>query len=157
MSEGKVVAVCLSATAGVPKQTQDRIEIGRYGVEGDYHAGEYRTNGKGEREISRRHVTVVAEEALEAAGRALSVTIPQGGVGENVLVRGMGDLGDLTEEQVLRFSSGVELEVTGQNNPCKNLAVYHPQVPKELYGRRGLLTVVKNPGSVRPGDAVEIV
>ncbi len=157
MSEGRVVAACLSPTAGVPKQAQDWIEIGCYGVEGDYHAGEYRTNGTGEREISRRHVTVVAEEALEAAGKALSVTIPQGGVGENVLVRGMGDLRDVTEGQVLRFSSGVELEVTGQNNPCKNLAVYHPQVPKELYGRRGLLTVVKKTGTVRPGDTVEVV
>lgn len=157
MSQGTVVAVCLSATSGVPKHTQEQIEIGRYGVEGDYHAGEYRTNGKGEREISRRHVTVVAEEALEAAGRALSITIPHGGVGENVLVRGMGDLGDVTEGQMLRFSSGVELEVTAQNNPCKNLAVYHPQVPKELYGRRGLLTVVRSTGAVRPGDTLEIV
>ena len=157
MSQGTVVAVCLSATSGVPKQTQERIEIGRYGVEGDYHAGEYRTNGKREREVSRRHVTVVAEEALEAAGKALSITIPHGGVGENVLVRGMGDLGDVTEGQMLRFSSGVELEVTAQNNPCKNLAVYHPQVPKELYGRRGLLTVVRSTGAVRPGDTLEIV
>lgn len=157
MSEGTVAAVCLSATGGVPKQTQVRIEIGRYGVEGDYHAGEYRTNGKGEREVSRRHVTVVAQEALEAVGRALSVTIPNGGVGENVLVRGLGNLGDVTEGQVLRFSSGVELEVTGQNNPCKNLAVYHPQVPKELYGRRGLHTVVKKTGSIEPGDTVELV
>ncbi len=157
MSEGKVVAVCLSATGGVPKQTQDRIEIGRYGVEGDFHAGEHRTNGKGEREISRRHVTVVAEEALKAVGEALNVTIPHGGVGENILVRGLGDLGEIEAGQRLRFSSGVELEVTGQNMPCSNLSVYHPQAPKQLYGRRGLLTVVKSTGPLKPGDTVAVV
>jgi MOSC domain-containing protein YiiM len=69
----------------------------------------------------------------------------------------MSDLGDVRAGQVLRFASGVELEVTGQSNPCKNLAVYQPQAPKELYGRRGLLTVVRNPGSVRPGDTVKMV
>lgn len=35
MSEGKVVAVCLSTTGGVPKQTQEQIKIGPHGVDGD--------------------------------------------------------------------------------------------------------------------------
>jgi len=157
MSEGTVVAVCLSATSGVPKQTQNRIEIGRYGVESDYHAREFRTNGKGERERSLRHVTIVAAEAVEAVGDALSVTIPPGGLGENILVRGLGDLSGLREGQRLRFSSGVELEITGQNNPCKKLSVYHPQAPKELFGRRGLLTMVKTTGALQPGDTVEVI
>lgn len=80
MSEGKAVAVCLSATGGVPKQTQDQIRIRQYGVNCDYHAGEYRTNGKGERELNRRHVTVVASEAIEAVSRLIGVEIPHGGV-----------------------------------------------------------------------------
>lgn len=157
MSEGKVVAVCLSATGGVPKYPQDEIEIGPYGVNGDYHAGEYRTNGKGERELSRRHVTVVAAEAIEAVSEVIGARIPEGGVGENVLVQGLGDLGAVQPGQRLRFPSGAELEVTGQNNPCSNLQVYHPQTPKHLYGRRGLLTVVVRAGTVRSGDAVELV
>ena len=148
MSEGTVVAVCLSATGCVPKQTQNRIEIGRYGVEGDYHAGEFRTNGKGERERSRRHVTIVAAEAVEAVGDALSVTIPPGD---------LGDVSSLREGQRLRFSSGLELEITGQNNPCKKLSVYHPQAPKKLFGRRGLLTMVKTTGALQPGDTVEVI
>ncbi len=35
---------------------------------------------------------------------------------------------------------------------CLSATAHHPQVPEKLYGRRGLLTVVKNPGSVKPGD-----
>lgn len=157
MSEGNVVAVCLSARGGVPKHPQDEIEIGAFGVNGDYHAGEYRTNGKGERELNRRHVTVVAAEAIEAVSEVIGSKIPEGGVGENILVRGLGDLGEVRPGQRLCFPSGAELEVTGQNNPCSNLQVYHPQAPKHLYGRRGLLTVVVRTGAVRPGDTVELV
>ena len=156
MSEGKVVAVCLSATRGVPKHPQAEVKIGTFGVEGDYHAGEYRIT-KGQTEVNRRHVTVVAAEAIEAVSDVIGVQIPRGGVGENLLVRGLGDLGNVEPGQRLQFSSGVELEVTGQNNPCANLQVYHAQAPKHLYGRRGLLTVVVQTGVVRPGDTVALV
>ena len=155
MNEGKVVAVCLSPSSGVPKHPQDEVKIGTFGVDGDYHAGEYRTS-KGKTEVSRRHVTVVAAEALEAVSEVIGVRIPVGGVGENILVRGLGDLGSIEPGQRLQFSSGVELEVTAQNNPCSNLQVYHPQAPKHLYGRRGLLTVVLQTGVVRPGDTVSL-
>lgn len=157
MSEVTVVAVILSDKGGVPKYTQEMIKIGRLGVEGDYHATEFRTNKKGETTPNHRHVTAVAAEALDAVAEALGVIIPPGGVGENILVRGLGDLGQVQPGERLRFSSSVELEVTEQNNPCSNLSVYHPQAPKELYVRRGLLTVVKTPGSVQPGDTVEVV
>jgi MOSC domain-containing protein YiiM len=48
------------------------------------------------------------------------------------------------------------LEVTAQNIPCKNLAVYHPQVPKLVYGRRGVVAVVVTMGTISPGDLVRI-
>ena len=156
MSEGTVVAVSLSDKGGVPKYAREMINIGRFGVDGDYHATEFRTNMQGETAPNHRHVTVVAAEALDAVAEALGVIIPPGGVGENILVRGLGDLGQLQPGERLRFSSGVELEVTEQNNPCSQISVYHPQAPKELYGRRGLLTVVKTPGLVQPGDTVEV-
>ncbi len=80
----------------------------------------------------------------------------EGGVGENLLVSGLGDLGDLQPGQRMRFSSGVELRVTGQNDPCKNLMVWHPQVPKQMLGRRGVICTVLVQGALRPGDSVEI-
>ncbi len=123
MSEGTVVAVCLSPSGGVPKHPLDEIKIGNFGVDGDYHAREYRTS-KGKTEVSRRHVTVVAAEALKAVSEVIGVQIPNGGGGENILVRGLGDLGNIEPGQRLWFSSGVELEVTEQNNPCSNLQVY---------------------------------
>lgn len=114
-TRGTVVAVCLSAEGGVPKQPQPEVNVGPYGIEGDYHAGEVSRHGSG-----------------------------------------LGDLGDIRPGQRRRFSSGVQLRVTEQNNPCKNLMVWHQQVPKRLMGRRGVVCTVLIPAALRPGDAVEV-
>jgi MOSC domain-containing protein YiiM len=153
---GSVVAVCRRKEKGVPKYPQSEVEIGEYGVEGDYHAGPMRTRSNGEVEPNRRHITLVAKEVFDDLNRELGTDIPPGGFGENILVEGIGDLSDIKEGELLSFSSGVELEVTGQNDPCKNLMVYHNQVPKRAYGRRGLLTVVRTTGRLKPGDTLSI-
>jgi MOSC domain-containing protein YiiM len=151
---GTVAAVCLRKEKGVPKYPQSEVMVGEYGVEGDYHAGPMRTRSNGEVEINRRHVTLVAKEVFDDLNRELGTEISAGGFGENLLVEGLGDLSNVHEGAVLSFSSGVELEVTGQNDPCKNLMVYHNQVPKRAYGRRGLLAVVRTTGRLKPGDAI---
>jgi len=156
MTTGKVVAVCMRKEKGVPKFPQSEVIIGEYGVEGDYHAGPMRTRSNGEVEPNRRHVTLVAKEVFDDLNRQLGTDIPAGGFGENILVAGLGDLSDIGEGTILSFSSGVELEVTGQNDPCKNLMVYDNQVPKRAYGRRGLLTVVRTTGRLKPGDSITV-
>lgn len=156
MSGAGVVAVCLSEVGGIPKYPQASVTVGAYGVEGDYHAGAMRTNSKGEQVPNERQVSVVALEAIEAVGEALAVEIPHGGLGENVLVRGLGDLSQLQPGARLVFGSGVELEITEQNAPCANLSVYHPQAVKQLYGRRGVLATVVGRGTLQPGDSVTV-
>jgi MOSC domain-containing protein YiiM len=115
-----------------------------------------RTRSNGDVEPNRRHVTLVAKEVFDDLNRELGTEIPPGGFGENILVEGLGDLSDVNEGAVLAFSSGVELEVTGQNDPCKNLMVYHNQVPKRAYGRRGLLSMVRTTGRLKPGDYITV-
>ncbi len=155
-TRGSVVAVCLSAEGGVPKHPQPEVNVGPHGIEGDYHAGEVSRHGSGAGQPNERQVSVVAQEAVADAEAQLGIEIPQGGLGENVLVSGLGDLGELQPGQRLRFSSAVELRVTEQNNPCKNLMVWHPQLPKRLMGRRGIVCTVLAPGILRPDDSVEI-
>lgn len=157
MIEASVVAVCLSETGGVPKYAQPSVTIGQHGVEGDFHAGPMRTNSKGEQVPNERQVSVVALEAVEAAAAALSVEVPHGGLGENILVRGLGDLSHLRPGDRLSFGSGVELEIVEQNDPCSNLSVYHPQMVKQLYGRRGVLATVVTPGPLAPADSVTVL
>ena len=154
--KGKIVAVCMKAERGVPKIPQPQVTVGEYGIEGDFHAGPMRTRTDGEILPNTRHVTLVAKEVLDDLNRELGTDIPPDGFGENILVEGMGDLADLKEGDLIRFSSGVVLEVTGQNDPCKNLMVYNDLVPKKAYGRRGVLTIVKKTGKLRPGDVVSL-
>ena len=150
--EGTVVAVCLSESGGVPKHPQATVLVGPFGVDGDHHAGEYDKKGR----LNRRHVTIVAQEALDEVGRELDITVPPGGLGENILIEGLGNLAEIRPGARLHFSSGVELEVTAQNDPCNNLSVYHRLAVKHFYGKRGLLTTVVQSGPLSPGDSVSI-
>ncbi len=153
---GTVVAVCLNPNPGIPKHPQPAVTVGPEGIEGDFHAGPIARHAGRNESPNRRQITVVAQEVIDALNRELSVAIPPGGFGENVLVQGLGDLADLKAGDLLRFSSGVELEVTGQSSPCQNLMVYHALLPKRVYGRRGIVAVVRIPGLLRPGDTVEV-
>lgn len=157
MNTGTVVAVCLRKEGGVPKYPQPEVVVGEYGIEGDWHSGPMRTRSNGEVVPNTRHVSLVAKEVFDDLNRELGTDIPHGGFGENILVEGMGDLSDIAEGDALRLSSGVELEVTGQNDPCKNLMVYHNQIPKKSYGKRGVLAVVKTTGRLRPGDTIHVM
>ncbi len=160
MSErrGRVLAVCLSPRGGVPKYPQPQVTVGPYGVEGDHHYGAFRTSRRtGQPVPNLRQVSVCAQEVYDEVEAALGVRVPPGGFAENVLVEGLGDLSDLGPGDLLRFEGGVEFEVTEQNVPCANLSVYHPLVPRLVYGRRGIVGVVRRPGTLRPGEWVEVV
>jgi MOSC domain-containing protein YiiM len=154
---GTVLAVCLSPQGGIPKFPQPEVVVTPYGIEGDCHSGPLRMNRHGEAVPNRRQVSVCAQEVYDDLGARLGVRVPPGGFGENILVQGLGDLSDLRPGDVLRFGGGVEVEVTAQNVPCANLSVYHPLVPKVVYGRRGIVGVVRAPGVLRPGEAVTVV
>jgi len=153
---GTIVAVCSKAERGVPKIPQPEVGVGEFGIEGDFHAGQMRTRSNGEVLPNNRHISIVAKEVFDDLNRELGTDIPHGGFGENILVEGMGNLSELKEGDVLRFSSGVELEVTGQNDPCKNLMIYHQTIVKRAYGRRGVLAIVKQQGKLKPGDTVSL-
>ena len=153
---GTVVAVCSKAGRGVPKIPQAEVTVGEHGIDGDFHAGPMRTRSNGEVLPNNRHISIVAKEVFDDLNRELGTDIPEGGFGENILVEGMGNLSDLKEGDMLRFSSGVELEITGQNDPCKNLMIYHQSIVKLSYGRRGVLAIVKRQGVLRPGDTVSV-
>ncbi len=154
---GRVVAVCASPAGGVPKYPQLQVEIGPYGVVGDYHAGPYnRHQKKGEPQPNRRQLTIVAQEVLDEMNLLLDIQLKPGDLAENVLVWGLGDLSDLQPGDRLQLGP-VLVEVTAQNQPCKTVAVYHPLLVKHLYGRRGVTAIVLEPGTLRPGDPVTVL
>jgi hypothetical protein len=163
---GRIVAVCYSAELinGVGKEQHDEAQVTRWGIPGDRHYGETRySSSRKEIVPNNRPITVVGAEATKGAAERLGIPpIPHGGIGENFLVEGLGDLGELTSGDQVQFLSPdgkpeVVLEVFGQNEPCSNLQIYHKKMVKELYGRRGLLCTVLKEGTARVGDSVRIV
>lgn len=164
---GTVIAVCYSPDLidSVGKAVHQQGEITRWGIPGDYHFGETRYSQSAKKTMPNdRPITVVGGEATREVCARLGVpNVPAGGLGENLLLEGAGDLGDLLpgdEIRVLHAESGepsVVLQVRLQNEPCSNLMIYHKQMVKELYGKRGVICTVSKEGHVQAGDKVEIV
>ena len=155
---GRVVAACSRPISGIPKQPQPEVRVGPLGIVGDYHSGpvdKHRRRGKPG--PNYRQITVVAREAVDAVSRELGLRLQPGDLGENFLVEGHGDLGDLLPGDQLRIGESVVLEVTGRNKPCATLRIYGPGIERAFKRRRGILAVVKQTGIARPGDRTEIV
>ena len=150
---GRVVAVCMSPTGGVPKYSQEAIVIGNQGVQGDYHSGPINRHKKtGPAEPNSRQVTLVAQEVLDEMNARLDTELKPGDLGENILISGLGDLSLLVRGDRLQLGTEVVLEIRAQNNPCNVIRVYHPTLVEEINGKRGVSAIVLNPGSVKPGD-----
>ena len=68
-----------------------------------------------------------------------------------------GDLSDVEPNTLIQIAgtADIELIVTEQNVPCKNLAPYHDHYTKNIFGRRGLLCAIRSGiGEVlRPGHS----
>ena len=162
--EGRVIAVCYSAELvnGVGKEVHDSGEITTWGILGDKHYGETRMS-RGRVVPNNRPITVLGAEGLREACERLGIeAIPAGGLGENLLLEGLGDLSDVQPGDELHVRSadgeaGPALKVVKQNDPCSSLQVYHKMIVKELFGKRGLLCTVLREGTVRVGDTVELV
>ena len=159
--KGVIIAVCTSEKAGVPKHPQEAAVIAEFGILGDYHCKPTRQSFSKpgtEKPNDDRHVTIVAEESLDCANKALGLSLKPGDLGENITVRGMGDLSDIPDGALIRINRSIVLQVSGQNNPCIVLRPYHPEIGRVLFGKRGLLCAVKEGvgNSVQPGQEVEI-
>ena len=167
---GKVIAVCYSQELinGVGKQPHQAGEVTRLGMPGDRHYGETRVSSSRGVVPNDRPITIVGREALVDTCERLGVPlVPPGGLGENILTEGLGDLSDVLPGDVVRIipaselSDGAEpaviLLARKQNEPCGNLKIYHRMMTKELLGKRGVICTVEKEGAVRVGDRVELV
>jgi MOSC domain-containing protein YiiM len=163
---GTVISLAYSQELvnNVGKQPRESAEVTRWGIPGDHHYGETRYSAsRHERLPNDRPITICGVEATQAACEKLGVApVPPGGLGENLLLEGLGDLSDLREGDRLQvMGSGGEpkvvFEVRKQNDPCSNLQIYHRLMTKELMGKRGVICTVLKEGHVDVGDRVAVV
>lgn len=141
---GKVVAVCTSEIKGTQKSEADAVELrAGWGIEGDAHAGDW-----------RRQVSLLSYERIEEF-KAKGADVANGSFGENVIVSGL-DLKSLPVGARLRSGDAL-LELTQIGKECHaHCAIYH-KMGDCIMPREGVFCKVLEGGTVRPGDAVDVV
>jgi MOSC domain-containing protein YiiM len=165
ISTGKIISIAYSPKMinNVGKEPKTGAEVTMFGIEGDRHFGETRYSPRQHRRVPNlRPITVMAMEGVREACAALGIpadTVPFGGMGENVLTDGLGDLGDASEGDLIevldeRGEPKVILQVGGQNNPCSNLQFYHKQMTKQMMHKRGVFCSVVKAGHIEIGDTI---
>ncbi|MYW64572.1 MOSC domain-containing protein [Streptomyces sp. SID8379] len=165
---GVVTAVSSNGTYSFTKPNRDSITLlAGLGVDGDVHAGvtvKHRSRvAQDPTQPNLRQVHLMHEELFtELAGQGHEVR--PGDLGENVTTRGI-DLLALPTGTLLRFGDGgAVVEVTGLRNPCLQIDAFQDGLLKRVVGRdpesgeivrrAGIMSVVREGGVVRPGDAV---
>lgn len=149
-------------TTGIDKRPVDRIEVfrpgPRYGdgpgVVGD-HVGDTRHHG-GE----QKAVYAFSREELDWWEGELGRGLPDGMYGENLTTEGL-DLESLLVNQRVRVGDEVVLEVSVPRTPC---ATFQRHMGERAWvrrfterGRCGTYLRVAVPGTVRPGDPLEVL
>ena len=143
---GIIVAVCVNPNKGTRKSSCFAASVGQFGLLGDYH------NRRERRSFSQpgtwkpntdRHISILAAEAYDALNAELGTALMPGDFGENILVRGVGDLSDVADGSLISIGANIVFRVVKQNKPCVNLQVYHHLMAKKAYGRRGLLCAIE--------------
>ncbi|MEV7857737.1 MOSC domain-containing protein [Streptomyces hirsutus] len=163
---GTVTAVSSNGVYSFTKPNRDSIVLlAGLGVEGDVHAGvTVKHRSRVARDPTRpnlRQVHLIPEELFaEVGGEGFEVA--PGDLGENITTRGIDLLG-LPVGTLLRIGDDAVLEVTGLRNPCLQIDNFQDGLLKQVVGRdeagnlvrkAGIMSIVKEGGAVRPGDAI---
>ncbi|HWE74257.1 MAG TPA: MOSC domain-containing protein [Stellaceae bacterium] len=163
-----VVAVSCSGTHSMRKPAQDTIKLlAGLGVEGDAHLGTTVQHlypmRRDPTRPNLRQVHLIHSE-LHDELRGAGFDMAHGEMGENVTTRGLDLLGLPTGTR-LHLGDAAIIEVTGLRNPCHQLnklreglmaATLDKDADGNLIRKAGVMAVVIESGTVRPGDTIAI-
>jgi MOSC domain-containing protein YiiM len=137
---GDVIHLFTCLVHRFPMQEQEEVEVIKdKGFKGCIHG----------RPGSKRQVSLVDRETLDKFGLAPGV------VKENITTLGI-DLQTLGIGNILRIGNCV-LEITGPCDPCARMDEIRMGLQQELRGQRGWLCRVKEAGTIRRGDRIEVL
>ncbi len=144
--EGRVLAVCLSATeGGVTREVSEAMATAGAGLEGD----RYCTFGAS----AETQLTLIQIEAVNEFNEAFAANLPATAFRRNVITEGV----DLNALEGRVFTVGdVQLRGVELCEPCADLQnlLDIPGLVKQLTHRGGLRCEILGGGVIRPGDKV---
>ena len=143
----KIISINISK-GGIPKLPVHSIHVTASGLEGDgHHHEKHRTPMQA---VCLQDIEKINE--LRAAGYPLKA----GTTGENLTMSNV-HVNDLPIGTIVRFSSGVVIELTRVRKPCYVLDAIHLKLKEDILGRCGMYAKVLQEGSVQVGDSVESI
>jgi MOSC domain-containing protein YiiM len=162
LSQGSVKAVCKKAEPGLPKLVVNAIQlIENFGVEGDYHAGEFVRHRylakKDPTKPNLRQVLLIDTKIL-AEIASQDIHLEPGMMGENIIVDGIGVMALPIGTQIVVGEA--LLELTEVRNPCYQLDEMHPglqdavqvKIGDQVHHNAGMMAKILRGGLVRTGD-----
>lgn len=142
---GRLLGIAVRGASRAPMETRDTVHISQdTGLEGDYR-GKY----------GPRQITVLSQEAWQAACDTVQTELPWTTRRANLLVSGL-EL-ERTTRQVLHIGP-VRLAITGETDPCERMDMQHLGLRQALVPawRGGVTCFVLTPGDIRLGDEVQL-
>ena len=143
MQSGTIVNLHIARVKGTPSDPVDTARaISAEGLDGD--------RSRNPRNL--RQVLVMDKETLDHYG------LQPGQIKENITITGL-DLTQAQQGQVFFIGppdNQVTLEVTGDCEPCQKMDALIPGLQKQIFGHRGILTVVLQGGQINIGDPIRL-
>ena len=143
----RVISVNISS-GGIPRRPVGQVFVSRNGLFGDGRS--HACHIKPSRAVSLLDERVIL--ALQTEGYVVGA----GTMGENLTVRGL-DVDHMKVNTCLRFTGGVEIELTERRVPCLLLDSIDPTLKTAVLGRFGFMARVITEGHLRRGAAVEVI
>ncbi len=145
MSQGRVLAVCISERKGERKKNiGSGLLIENFGLQGDAHAGDW-----------HRQISLLGDESIDKM-RALGLDVGAGDFAENLTIVGI-NLPALPIGTRLRVGSIALLEVTQIGKECHQHCAIYEQAGDCVMPREGIFARVLRGGPVSQDDAVIVV
>ena len=140
MQQGTITNLHIARVKGTPSDpVQEATVLSGLGLEGDRSAYQGNT----------RQVLVMDKETLDEFGLA------PGQVKENITTAGL-DLSQTKKGQVFTIGDDVTMEIVGECEPCGKMDALQSGLMDKIDGRRGMLAMVTNGGSIKVGDSIRV-
>jgi MOSC domain-containing protein YiiM len=145
MTQARIVAVSISRKKGEKKINVDRARlIPDHGLDRDAHAGDW-----------HRQVSLLDMQSI-AKIRDKGLDVDPGNFAENITTEGL-QLWELPIGTRMRLGDEVLVQVTQIGKECHNRCAIFHQVGDCVMPREGIFAKVLGPGTIRPGDPIEVL